>query len=381
MSAPRGVRYVSLHEPSGYGESARAYLIALARAGVPVTWTPLVWSRWPRPAYRPFTGRSVGDPLLDPLCNRPLDVDTVVVHAVPEYFPRWRERAGGARLVGYTAWETDRLPRAWPALLESVDALAVPSAWSREAFLRSGVRVPVHVVPHLLAEVDPGGPRWDGGLPEGTLVLHTIGPWTERKAPWLVLRAFLAAFTSRDPVALVLKTSARDLSLGRLESLLSSTRRLVAREVRRHPDPPPVVVLTGTLSRDEMASLHRRGDCYVSLSRAEGFNLPALEAAFLGKPVIVTGHGAPLELLPAEAAGFVRHRLVPVRDPAGAPSYTGDQLWAEPDVAHAAALMREVLADREAAAARGRALAEHVRGRLRAEEIVGRFRALIEGRP
>ncbi len=371
------LRYVSFHEPSGYGESARAYVLALARSGVPVTWTPLVWSRWPRPAYRAFTGRGVGDPELDPLCNRPLEVDTVMVHTVPEYFPAWRERAAGARLVGYTVWETDRLPRAWPPLLESVDALAVPSAWSRDVMRQAGVRTPVHVVPHLPCEPTPG-PRWDGGLGEGTVVFYTVGPWTERKAPWLVVEAFARAFRSSDAVALVLRTSERPRSQG-LAGRFSSTRRLVAGLLGRHPDPPRVVLLTEPLSCEHMAALRRRGDCYVSLSRAEGFNLPAFEAATQGTPVIATRFGAHLEILPEDAADLVDCRLVPVDDPAGAPSYTPDQRWAEPDVDHAAALMRRVVEDRAGAAARGRALAEHVRAHFAPEEILVGLVRVLEG--
>jgi glycosyltransferase involved in cell wall biosynthesis len=375
----KGVRYVSFHEPSGYGESARAYMLALARAGVPVTWTPLVWSRWPRPAYRELRGRGVGDPELDALCNRPLDVDTVVVHTVPEYFPAWRERTRGQRLVGYTVWETDRLPRAWPPLLESVDALAVPSAWSRDVIVRGGVSAPVHVVPHLPGDWAPSGPRWSGGLGDGTLVFYSIGPWTERKAPWLVVAAFLAAFTASDPVALVVKTSPRPRSRGRLGGWLSSTRGLVRAMLRRHPDPPPVIVLTEPLGREAMGALQRRGDCYVSLSRAEGFNLPLLDAAAMGKPVIATAYGAHLELLPPGCGGLVACRSVAVDDPAGAPSYTSDQRWAEPDVEHAAALMRAVLEDRAGAAARGRALAGHVDARFAPAATLEALLAVLEG--
>lgn len=380
MSRP-GIRYVSLHEPSGYGEAARAYILALARAGVPVTWTPLVWSRWPRPAYRPFTGPASPDPELGALYGRSIEVDTVVIHTVPEYFPEWRARAGGARTVGYTVWETDRLPRAWPPLLGAVDALAVPTAWSRDVMLHAGVRTPVHVVPHLPPQWDGSGPRWRGGLPDETLVFYTIGPWTERKAPWLVIASFLAAFTAADPVALVVKTSPRPRCRGRLGGLFSGTRRLVEGMLRRHGDPPPVVVLTEALPREQIAALHRRGDCYVSLSRAEGFDLPAFDAAALGKPVIATGFPAHREVLPAEEADLVDFRLAPVDDPAGAPSYTPDQRWAEPDLAHAAALMRRVLEDRAGAAARGHALAEHVRSHFDTDAILRAFLAVLEGRP
>ena len=93
----QGVKYVSLREPSGYGVAARRYLLALTGAGVPVTWTPMVLGSGWRLGYEPYLARTISDPQLASICNVTIDYNTLLVHAVPEYFPaggRWNPARG-----------------------------------------------------------------------------------------------------------------------------------------------------------------------------------------------------------------------------------------------------------------------------------------------
>jgi glycosyltransferase involved in cell wall biosynthesis len=376
-----GVKYVSLHEVGGYGEAARRYMLALARAGVPLTWTPLIGGAPGKLYYRPTGARGVGDTELDPICNRPLDYDTVVVHTVPEYFPQWRDREAGKRLVGYTVWETDRLPAHWPPLLQQLDHLLVPTQWNRDVFARSGVRVPISVVPHLPPVARRGAPP-AVDRSDGDFVFRTCGDWTRRKAVDRTIEAYLLAFTADDPVRLVVKTSARDRSTvhGRF-SLSRTTASLVAAQRRRHRHrrPARVEVIAGHIPDWGMEALAERADCYVSLFRGEAWGLDVFDAAIAGKPVVVTGFGGPREYLPPDLALFVDHRLVPVDDPAGRPSYTPDQHWAEPDVEHGARLMREVFEGRTTARDRATRLAELLRRRYDPDSINAGLRRAIAG--
>ena len=84
----------------------------------------------------------------------------------------------------------------------------------------------------------------------------------------------------------------------------------------------------------------RRADCYVSLHRAEGFGLTLGESMALGKPVIATGFSANLDFMTAENSYLVRHEETRV-GPDGE-NYPAHGTWAQPDLDHAAQLMREV---------------------------------------
>src|SRR5207253_11003241 len=88
-------------------------------------------------------------------------------------------------------------------------------------------------------------------------------------------------------------------------------------------------------------------DCFVSLHRSEGFGFTLAEAMWMGRPVIATGYSGNLDYMTAENSYLVNFRIVPIG--AGADPYPPDGVWAEPDVEHAAALMREVFDDPAAA--------------------------------
>jgi glycosyltransferase involved in cell wall biosynthesis len=127
----------------------------------------------------------------------------------------------------------------------------------------------------------------------------------------------------------------------------------------------------------EIASLHRVGDCFVSLCRSEGWGLGAFDAAAYGNPVVTTGFGGHLDYL-AGSPHLVGFDLVSVDDPAGFPSYAPDQRWAEPDIVHGAAVLRKIVAHREEAAAAAGPMAREIRWRYRPAAIASAFRAAVE---
>ena len=355
MSPPRW-SYAGLDEDSGYGVAARRLVRALRGAGHQVDWLP----------FRPGPGWGLGYEPAEALRPAP----TLVAHLTPEYYPRFREVTGEALLVAHTVWETDRLPRHWPALLEQADRVVVPSRWNAEVF-GAEVEVPVAVVPHVAPEVvRTASPTW-AGLGPGTFVCYSIAPWTARKAVDRTVAAFAAAFTARDDVALVLLTSPRDLTTG------ATTVAAVARALGGRADPPRIVLVTHKVDEVELAALHARGDCFVSLCRSEGWGLGAFDAGAYGNEVLITGHGGQLDYLDPDVAHLVDHELVPVDDPAGAPSYTPDQTWAEPSVGHAAALLRSLYESRDTS--RGRRLALRIAERYGPQDVADAFVAACYG--
>ena len=100
-------------------------------------------------------------------------------------------------------------------------------------------------------------------------------------------------------------------------------------------------------------------DCYVSLHRAEAFGLPIAQAMWLGKPVIATAYSGNLDYMTPDNSYLVRSRLVPI-DGEPVPG-AGHGEWADPDIGHAASLMRTVFDDPDAARQRGATAAEELR--------------------
>jgi glycosyltransferase involved in cell wall biosynthesis len=353
--AGRRWTYVSLDGYSGYAVAAARCVAALEESEVDVEW------------------RRFGDDL----DGKP---DVVVAHLVPEHFPAVRERFPDAFLVGHTVWETDRAPAHWRLFLDEADLIVVPSRLAAESIAPATGR-PVAIVPHA-ADCAPArpSPAWTD-IPLDTFVFYTIAEWTERKAVFRTLEAYLEAFTARDPVQLVVKTSARDRTpaqaAGTSATGPGTTAWAVAHLLAKHRDPPPVRLVTRALTNREVAGLHHRGDCFVSLCRSEGWGLGAFDAATHGNPVVTTGHGGHLDHL-GDSPYLVDFELVPVRDSAGFPSYAPDQRWAEPNVEHGAELLRRVVREREEAQAHASARADEIKERYRPAAIASAFRAAVE---
>ncbi len=366
-----GVRYISLHERSGYAVAAQRIMHGLVRSGVPLTWTPMVPGAGWQLGYEPFRGDSLpgaGD--MAPYCNVDIEYDTVILHLVPEYFPRWTEElratvGNSCLILGHTVWETTRLPAKWPPLLSCVDGLLVPCKWNRQLFSDAKLGVPVELLPHPCLDVPVEGPERSK---QGDQIrrFYSINTWTPRKAMDLALAAYLGAFDHGDQVELVIKTSPEDF--GRMRGPLA--RRLLGRYpasseaakalLKGHENSKTVRLVTDSLPEKELLRLHEDGDVYISLTRSEGWGIGAFDAATLDVPVIMTGFGGQLDYLGETNQGLVDFDLVPVCEWKGAESYTWDQTWAEPRLAHAISLMRDVRTDlagwRQNAAELGRRL-------------------------
>ena len=362
----RALRYISWGDATGYAIAAKSYLRALIAAGIDLTWTPMLTRKGD---YETYEETNWPCPTLTTVCNRDIHYDTVLIHTVPEYYPYWidRERALGRRVLGYTVWELERLPSHWPDILNRLDAVLVPCQWNVDVFRRSGVTVPIHVVPHLsqFGDIDPPTDADHKSLRsrlgkiadlDDRFVFYNIAYWSNRKAPYLALEAYWRAFDSNDKALMIVKTSPRDITQYhrhwrngfRLRN--PSTLQTLNAMASRHTNRAPVVLIADeSLSDQEIMALHERGDCFTSLTRTEGWGLGAFEAARLGKPLIMTGYGGQLDYLDPALAYLVGHEMVPVHEPTWSANYRTTDLWAEPSIDHAAHQMREVFENRQAA--------------------------------
>ena len=305
--------------------------------------------------------------------------DTVLIHLVPEFFDHWRAVEPGKTVIGITTWESERLPDHWVPILNRIDGVIVPSHWNRDAFLRCGVERPIHVAPHIYSRPQEAAVPWESEFTrEGDYLFYTIGSWSDRKGTAQVVESFCEAFTSRDAVALVVKTQPVN-EFGRrwgrwwwhVARRFDSSRRAMEKIRRRFDDPPRIVLIANEMSEAEIEGLHERADCFVSLSRAEGWGLGAYEAAYHGKPVIMTRNGGQVDFLPPELSYAVPFEMVAAK-PQGAidrDAFLHGQYWAEPERKAAAGTLRYVNEHREEANARGERLRDFVEARFQSEEI------------
>ena len=181
--------------------------------------------------------------------------------------------------------------------LLSADARIITcSNWSRQGFLNAGAPedrvyvVPAGIDPDLFAPMDPAqreqvraSNKWNDAF-----VFLNIGGMSANKGVAALLKAFAQVCRRHPQARLCLKGLD---SLYASKSMLSTAAKTLSGEELKLIQPR--MIYTGsTLSPDAMARLYATADCYVSPYHAEGFNMPVLEAAACGMPVICTSGGS-----------------------------------------------------------------------------------------
>lgn len=301
----KGIKYIGpIFDNSGYAQACRGNIMALHKLGVPVTLAPISFEK-----IRPDLG-SYGD-ILKKLVNNPIDYNIVFIHTTPEFWKEYREE--GKTNIGYTIWETTRLHPDWKDYINNnVDKVLVGCTWNDEVFRNGGVEIPIGVVPHgiNIDEFNDITPYNINGVSNDTYMFYAIFQWTERKHPLSLIKAYWYAFQNNENVALVLKTYRSDYSETEKEAIRSTLRRL--KNIMPMDNHAKIYLIPDMLTNDEILGLHKRGDCYVSLDRGEGFGLSPFASGACGNPIIVTGFGGTTEYAKPDNSYLVNYSLTPV---------------------------------------------------------------------
>lgn len=304
----------------------------------------------------------------------------MIIHLTPEKYPWWIEHEPGKKIIGYTVWETDKIKPFWVGALNLLDGLMVPCEWNKKIFEEGGVTIPIDVVPHLLDQRIVSLPAVSDTEikgPEKEYVFYSINSWIDRKAIPQLIKAYLDAFSADDPTCLIIKTTPLDESKSIrphfLERILFRTHFMLLKLKWGYKSPARIKLITKRLNEREIIDLHMKGDCYVSLTRAEGWGLGAYDAATAGNPVIITGFGGQLDYLPEDLAYLVNFDLVQVRFHWRGEDFNPFQRWAETHVAHASQLMRHVFENQAKAVEKGTALKKYVLENFSEKMIMEKF--------
>jgi len=168
----------------------------------------------------------------------------------------------------YTMFESTKIPKEWVDFLKMADKIFVPSKFCQKAFQKAGVDV--NVIP---LGYDDDVFKFKDKIRENDNEAFTFlhyDAFNTRKGWDLVFKAFTEEFTDKDKVKLILKTNKTSLPFPILKSQY-----------------PNINVIKQSFSKESLANLIHKSDCFVFPSRGEGFGLPPLEALACGTPVIV----------------------------------------------------------------------------------------------
>jgi hypothetical protein len=292
----------------GFCEHTRRNARALALAGVPLSLRSVA------PKIRIAIGEElqIDEDYKDLLTATVASVEAQIIQVVPvdgslstytthRYYPLDALKAINSRLIFYCVWERFKgLQSDDLAALKAAGQVWVACHASADFLKAEGVpaeKVRVFPCPYLPS--DPllglqGRPRV-AGRPS----FYHIGKWEPRKEQRNILLGFLLAFKPGDAM-LMMKTSERAPYFdGYPPSVPAALRecladdRVKANGWTEETLGKDVFCVTSRLSQQQMTLLHKTSDCYVSLSRGEGFDMPAFDAKLAGNMMLYTPSGGP----------------------------------------------------------------------------------------
>lgn len=199
----------------------------------------------------------------------------------------------------YTMFERRSVQGALVDQLNGLDGVMVPCATNADALRGAGCKEVIWMPypyfdddPHLKLEPPREQPRsflW-------------IGRWEPRKAPHVLIKAFLLAFKPGE-AELTLKLGPSPWTKTPYPSPeIVAEHELDCEEVRANgwdelKIKDAIKVVREKLSPAQMLDLHAKSDVYVSASRGEGIDLPSFHAKLAGRRVVTTNSGGPVDFL------------------------------------------------------------------------------------
>lgn len=279
--------------------------------------------------------------------------DSQVLHETPESDNRWQypntvsvvtaqalprvmETLGSSNFqstqhAGMWYWELEHIPPSITSAFELVDEIWAGSEFIGAAFRRYSTK-PVFVVPKEI----PSPPLQLMSRPElfipdqKFVVLCTFDFFSvfERKNPLACVEGFKRAFGGDSGVLLLIKSQNAErfpVQADLLSNAISGVENIVWRDA--------------FVSDIEQWSIIANADLLVSTHRSEGLGLHILQAIACGKQVLCTGYSAPAEYVKEPLGHLIDFTMVPI--PPGIEAYPEGALWADPDIDHLVALLRE----------------------------------------
>ena len=216
--------------------------------------------------------------------------------------------------------------------------------------------------------------RWRFGIPEKAFAVFfnfSLAALPGRKNPEAVVKAFANALGNRRDACLVLKTSEGAADGPGVRSLAGFADQCGVAERLR--------IVGGNLPMDDVLSLTRAMDAYLSLHRGEGLGLGMLEAMSLGVPVVATGYGGNTEFMDERTSFLVPFKLRMWNAQCGFSEKMGE--WAEPDLDCASDILRSVFDNRQEAEKRAAAARAFVKEHYSLESFVSDVKTFMENNP
>lgn len=205
----------------------------------------------------------------------------VQIHFTPPHF--YPDRVPGQYYIGYTPWESTELKPGWLEKMNMCDEVWTPSPLIAGWFKDAGVKPPIYVYEHGVAEVWSPVRRVRKGKEPLRFLNH--GAEASRKCGQFILDAFLEVFgRNSDEASITFKTNGPPPMRIEKDGFLYNPLKY---------SPKNIKVLPSHIDINELVSLYHDHHVLIGNSQAEGFGLTQLQAMATGMPVVMNKEWAP----------------------------------------------------------------------------------------
>ena len=201
------------------------------------------------------------------------------------------------KIGGFDVADSNRISKLAVDLVNKIDLMIVPSNFSKEAYISSGVTIPIEVLPHGIHDEFLIGDNNDidniNADNINTNNTDIVGLKRMRKYGNILILYFLVHSEYRKGADLVAEV------MRRIQKKYSNILLVVksSRDTTRTFSNINHIDIKGWLDNRELKMLYDSCDIYISPSRGGGFELNALEAASRGIPTLVTDGGCFTDLI------------------------------------------------------------------------------------
>lgn len=345
----KAVYYVGQYGTSGYASAAKGYIYKYFIKGINIKWHSLKFDD--TSLSKDCQYNIIAESTIN---NNYDEYNAFIYHSTPDLWRYLNDELKylnyNKNKVGYCVWETNKLPKLWVEAINSeVNEVWVPSNYNKEIFNESGVNIPIKVIPHEFLykqlynkdEINLYSISGNGYIKDKDVyTFYTIGELIERKGIEDLINVFCKTFNKNDKVRLIIKTHYKNYSSHNKQYCLDKLDSII----KQYTNPPEIHYLIDNLSENSILALHSIGDCYISLTKSEGFGMTIFDAFKYGKEIITTGYSGHLDFLGKDYRGLVDYKLDYVKNMKNFSSnYSDDTMWAYPNLNHAAELMKGII--------------------------------------
>ena len=251
------------------------------------------------------------------------------------YPPRVNDVNGGLNFQ-FFGWEESIIPNEYiDNFNKYLDGIGTMSDYVTETLKKCGLKIPVKTMgvgvelPANYEMIEP----YNLKTKKKNKFLH-ISSCFPRKGVDILLKSYYKTFTDKDDVCLIIKT---------FPNPHNNVEEIIKNLNDSFDNPPEVELINRDLKEEKLYSLYKIADCYVQVSRGEGFGLPVAEAMLAKIPVIVSPNTGMSDFCNKDTASLVDYKMVEAKTHLT----SNGSCWAEPNEKTLSELMHKFIYEKE----------------------------------